>query len=240
MKTLILFDIDGTLIHSDRNDSLSFAETYEELFERPFPTIDWRRYPHVTDTTILNSVLQEHFGRTGSLQEVRVFQERYIARMQWKRWEDASPYQQVPFARETMERLLQNPAYQVGIATGGWKAPAYFKLRHLAFPVDDLILVGADEKLTREAILEEAIRLAGNGFNRIVYVGDALWDVYTTYRMKLNFIGIRVKGDLELLQQQGVQHVFRDFSSFPAFEAALHEALPPGLPGGDPPEYNLY
>jgi phosphoglycolate phosphatase-like HAD superfamily hydrolase len=240
MKTLILFDVDGTLIHSNRNDSLSFAETYEELFERPFPTIDWRRYPHVTDTTILNAVLQDHFGRACSPGEVRVFQDRYIARMQRKRKEDASPYREVPFARETVERLIQDPAYQVGIATGGWKAPAHFKLRHLAFPVDDLTLVGADEKLTREDILGEAIRLSGNGFSRIVYVGDALWDVRTTYRMKLNFIGIRVKGDLELLQQQGVSHVFRDFSSFQAFEAALQEALPPGLPGGDLPEYTLF
>ncbi|MBK8490343.1 MAG: hypothetical protein IPL49_05395 [Saprospirales bacterium] len=75
MKTLILFDVDGTLLHSEKNDSQSFAETYEELYGRPFPTIDWLQYPHVTDTTILQSVVGDHFERDCRWEEIEIFQQ---------------------------------------------------------------------------------------------------------------------------------------------------------------------
>jgi len=52
-KTLVIFDIDGTLLYSNKVDSQCFADTYEELYSEPFPTIDWTKFPHVTDDTIL-------------------------------------------------------------------------------------------------------------------------------------------------------------------------------------------
>lgn len=231
-KTLLLFDVDGTLVHSARNDSLSFAETYEKVFGRVFPTIDWHHYPHVTDTAILESVLTDQFGRSCPWEKIESFQDHYIARMQAKREADASPYQQVPFARETLARLLDDDRFALGIATGGWKRPADFKLRFLGFPIDTVPLIGADRKHTREEILQEAIDLtrSNNGaLDRVVYIGDALWDVRTTSRMNLNFIGIRVKGDLDLLQREGVTHVFSDFQHFDEFVEAVFEARPPGV-----------
>jgi len=49
---LIIFDVDGTLVFSEKLDSRCFAATYQEVYRIPFPTIDWRKYPHVSDTTI--------------------------------------------------------------------------------------------------------------------------------------------------------------------------------------------
>ncbi|MBK6901883.1 MAG: HAD family hydrolase [Saprospirales bacterium] len=230
MKTLILFDVDGTLIHSNRNDSLSFAETYEELYGKPFPTIDWHTYPHVTDTAILQSVLEEHFQRGCNAEEIDLFQDHYIARMQSKRERDASPYCEVPFAREAMERLLEDPRFCVGIATGGWERTALFKLQYLSFPVDRIPLAGADGKHNREAILEDAIQRSRElhpQISRIVYIGDAIWDVRTTRSMNLSFVGIRVRGDVELLHREGVSHVFCDYSGYEEFVGAIDAAVPP-------------
>ena len=243
MKTLILFDLDGTLLHSEKNDSRSFAETYEELYGRPFPSIDWLKYPHVTDTTILQSVVGEHFERECVWEEVEVFQENYIARMERKRAEDASPYREVPNAKATIERLLEDPQFEVGIATGGWREPALFKLQHLSFPVNDLPLVGADRKDTREDILGEAIAIVRQSeplVKRVVYIGDALWDVRTTRSMDISFVGIRVRGDVELLKREGVEYVFQDFTDYDSFVEAVHQAEPPGEPQGEEPEYPVF
>ena len=241
--TLVLFDVDGTLLHSEKNDSRSFAETYEELYGRPFPTIDWLRYEHVTDTTILQAVIGEHFERECRWEEVEVFQENYIARMAHKRAIDARAYREVPFARAMIERLLADPRFSVAIATGGWRAPALFKLRHLSFPVEAIPVVGADHKFTREAILEEAVSLVRRmapGLSRTVYIGDALWDVRTTRQLDMSFVGIRVRGDVELLQREGVQHVFTDFSDYDRFLEAVALAEPPGFPEGETPGYEVF
>ena len=64
-------------------------------------------------------------------------------------------------------------------------------------------------------------------FNRVVYVGDAIWDVKTTRNMNLPLIGLRRKGDVDFLHQQGVKHVLPDFSDFDLFMEYIKQAVPP-------------
>ncbi len=37
---LVIFDVDGTLVFSEKKDSQAFADTYQMVYNRPFPTID--------------------------------------------------------------------------------------------------------------------------------------------------------------------------------------------------------
>jgi phosphoglycolate phosphatase-like HAD superfamily hydrolase len=181
---LILFDVDGTLVHSDKKDSYSFADTYEELYGRPFPTVDWRKYPHVTDTTIMNTVIQDHFKRPFSRQEWDAFQQRYINKLQQNRRRSPADFKSVNGAAPLVNELLARPDCRVGVGTGGWKAPAMVKLKHVGINIAEQVVVGADGKSRREAILEEAITRAqetsSRPFEKIVYIGDAEWDVRTT------------------------------------------------------------
>ncbi len=229
-KTLVIFDVDGTLVFSNRIDSQCFAQTYETIYGRPFPTIDWRYYPHVTDHTIFNTVIKEQFGRSATPDEIGYFQDHFVSLLEIKRIEEPEAFQQVPHARETILTLMADPKYVVGVGTGGWKRPAHLKLSHVQIPADQLFMSAADGKVTREAILEEVIEEATSHhavFKKIIYIGDAVWDVQTTRNLSLDFVGIRRNGDLHVLEDAGATSVLQDFSDHHLFIQALEDAVPP-------------
>ncbi len=228
VHTLVIFDIDGTLLHSNRVDSECFAEAYAACFGREFPTIDWHQYPHVTDTTIFDTVIRQHFNRPANPDDIQRQQDYFVQLLQDRRAAAPHDFREVPAARRTVLDLLNHPGYQVGIATGGWRRPAMLKLRHVDIPTEAMFMNFADGCITREAIIEGVFAQYPDPLPpRIVYVGDALWDVKTTRRMQLNFVGIRLRGDVETLQTAGASHVLQDYRDFAAFERALAEATPP-------------
>jgi phosphoglycolate phosphatase-like HAD superfamily hydrolase len=230
MKTLVIFDIDGTLLHSNKVDSETFAETYESQFGQPFPSIDWRNYPHVTDHTIFNEVIRQHFDRPASAADIDRQQSHFVAQLCRKRELMPEVFREVPGAVSTVNNLLNLKEYVVGIATGGWRAPAQIKLKHLGFPIQEFYASYADNKITREDILKESIELARAAhpdIQRTVYIGDAIWDVTTTRNMGLNFIGVRLRGDYETLEQVGARQVIQDYQDQDYFLRLLKTAVPP-------------
>ena len=229
-NTFVIFDVDGTLVRSNRVDSRCFADTYEAIYLRPFPTIDWSQYPHVTDTTIFDAVLRQHFQRGAAEEEVRSFQEAFVQTITARRQSHPHEFDQVAGAREIMEYLLAHEGYTIGVATGGWERPARLKLAHFGMPAREIPFSGADGKWTREDIISEAIAQAGRrygSFRKIVYIGDAIWDVTTTRQMGMDFVGVRWQNDREVLERAGARQVVQNYLDREAFLQAVAEAVPP-------------
>lgn len=229
-NTLIIFDVDGTLVRSNRVDSRCFAETYEAIYRRPFPTIDWSHYPHVTDTTIFDAVLRQHFQRVAADDEVHSFQEAFVQTIAARRQSHPHEFEQVEGAREIMEYLIGHKNYTIGVATGGWERPARLKLSHFGMPAADIPFSGADGKWTREDIIHEALaqaRQRHGTFRKIVYIGDAIWDVTTTRGLGMDFVGVRWNNDREVLTHAGARHVVQNYLDRAAFLQAVEEAEPP-------------
>jgi len=231
-KTLVIFDVDGTLVYSNKVDSQCFAQAYQEMYDRPFPSIDWTKYPHVTDHTIFRTVIRQHFERVATEAEMEGFQQHYIGLLEHFRADRPEEFQEVPFARLTIEKLRNDDRFVVGIATGGWQRPAHVKLNHVNIPARELFMSGADGKETREEIIQEVVLASSvphTTINRVVYVGDAVWDVHTTRRMNMNFVGIRRMGDVEVLEREGTSVVLKDYSSYDLFVEAVFDAVPPAF-----------
>jgi len=227
---LIIFDIDGTLLYSNKIDSQCFADTYQKIYNKPFPTIDWSTYPHVSDHTIFNTVIKTQFDRLPSLEEVHHFQDHFVAMIEERRIQNPQDFLEVPGAKSTVEKLLANDEYAIGIGTGGWQRPAMVKLAHVQIPTEDLFISCADGKVSRDDILQESIDLAKAqhaAFEKIVYVGDAPWDVKTTRNMNLDFVGIRRNGDHDILLKLGAQKVLGNYLDFDLFMETVESAVPP-------------
>ena len=219
MKTFLLFDIDGTLLYSDKIDSRCFADSYEATFGKPFPTIDWTRYPHVTDHVIFRTAYTGHFGREATQGEREQFEAHYLDQLRTKRAQTPTDFREVPGAAALWKQLQADERFVLGIATGGWQRPAAVKLAHVGIPHRPPYAAYADGMETREDILGAAIALAKreHDIQRVVYVGDALWDLRTTTNMQLPFIGIRHRGDHDTLRRAGARTVITDYRDPSAF-----------------------
>ena len=230
--TLLIFDIDGTLVYSERRDSQCFAATYERLYGKDFPTLDWSRFPHVTDTTILGTVIEQHFQRRAEEQELLDFQKKYMALLSEKRRRNPAHSREVPGAKEAVNRLLSDKNFIIGVATGGWRGPAHLKLQHVGIPSDTLMLEGADGRHRREDIINALVAQARQrcrGIEHTVYIGDAIWDVHTTRNLSMAFIGMRWQGDVEVLEEEGATQVLCNYLEYDRFLDAVQRATPPGV-----------
>jgi len=230
-RTLLLFDIDGTLVYSERRDSQCFAKAYENIYQRTFPSLDWRDFPHVTDHIIFGSCIERHFNRVYTREEEETFRTLYMELLRQERERDPAAFREVPGAGAFWRKLEEHPEYEVAIATGGWCAPAQIKLTHVGIDPSELIISGGDLRETRDDILQAAIDTAtvraGHSFDRIVYIGDAEWDARTTARMGLDFVGVRHRGDYEVLEQFGARSIIRDYQQPDHFWEAVERASPP-------------
>lgn len=227
MKTFLLFDIDGTLLFSNAIDSQCFAESYETVFGKAFPSIDWREYPHVTDHVIFRTVFTRHFQREATTGERQVFEDHYVSRLEEERIRQPTSFQEVPGARNCWDQLSSDERFVLGIATGGWRAPAQVKLQHIGIDPASAYAAYADGKEQRNHILQEAIDLASTAHDvsNVVYIGDAIWDVQTTRQMNLPLIGLRRKGDHEVLQREGVKVILSDYEQLDVFHEAVEKIL---------------
>lgn len=227
MKIFLLFDIDGTLLFSNKIDSQCFAESYEAIFGEEFPSIDWRQYPHVTDHVIFRTVFQQHFYRLPTANERSHFEQHYVERLQHERRVQPEAFQEVPGAAACWQALSQDDRFVLGIATGGWRTPAQVKLSHVGIhPIPDYAAY-ANNMEQRDHILQSAIEQAQADYDieSVVYLGDALWDVVTTRQMNIPFIGVRREGDNEVLHREGVDIILNHYKDIGAVYSAVEQVL---------------
>ena len=229
MKTLVIFDIDGTLLHSNKVDSRSFGETWMQIYKTPMPNLDWHDYAHVTDTCIFETMFKKHYDKLPTAEAIQIFQLQFKERLQQNRLANPSDFMEVPGALSLFKKLISQKDKIIGIGTGGWKMHAQLKLRHIGIEPEGLPAAYADGNYTREDILQSSIDQAKTkgDFDRIVYVGDAIWDVQTTRAMQLNFIGLRIEGDYEVLKKEGAQHVLSNYLEEELFFDYLEKAVVP-------------
>lgn len=226
MKTFLLFDIDGTLLFSNKIDSICFAESYESVFGQAFPSIDWRQYPHVTDHVIFRTAYHQQFERYPTSEERERFEQHYLARLQHERQVQPKAFQEVPGAADCWRALSTDDRFVLGIATGGWKAPAQIKLDHVGINPGQYAAYANNMK-QRDHILQAAIdrAKAEHDISRIVYLGDAIWDVKTTRQMDIPLIGVRREGDNEVLEREGVEVILNHYRDIELVYSAIERVL---------------
>jgi len=213
---LVVFDLDGTLTQTNAVDEDCFVRAFEEALQLTELNRNWNEYEYVTDQGILFQIFMERLGRHPAIEEHERVVTRFIELLSVRYSSDISEFAEVPGASRLIHRLRSESDWAIAIATGAWRRSAEFKIGRARLPVTDLPSAFAEDgpsrdNLVRTAIDRALIHYQQSRFERIISVGDALWDVKTARNLGLPFLGIANGARAALLRHNGASHVIEDY-----------------------------
>ncbi len=228
---LVVFDLDGTLTRTSRVDSECYERALLEVAGVRDPRTDWSTYEHATDTGIVDEIFRERFGRSPGDEECGNIRDRLIQLFEARCAVNGLEFAEVPGAGAFVKRLLGD-GWGVALATGSWRCSAEFKIQRSGLPAADLPSAFAEDGPSREGILRAAIERAQARydratFQRVIAVGDGVWDVRAAAKVGLPFLGIAEERAASTLRAQGASHVLENYLDFALCLRSLDEARVP-------------
>ncbi|MDP2807311.1 MAG: HAD hydrolase-like protein [bacterium] len=212
---LVLFDIDGTLVHCGATPRRVFKQALVEVFGTAGPIDGWV-FDGKTDPMIVRELMTES-GIPCSQEMTERALNLYSAALQTElpKAPDKIIY---PGVRELLEELGKQPVL-LGLLTGNIKQGARAKLESLDLWKHFLFGAFADDSAVRKELADSAVQrafeLSGQKFSgrQIVIVGDTEHDINCGRHLGVKAIGVGTgRNSAAKLLEHGADRVFEDFS----------------------------
>ena len=216
LKKLILWDLDGTLMHCGADGTRALNETFRELYgvEDAFSKAG---IGHAMDAVILDRIMEtNHLDRTG-LEHVK---EAYIEVL--GSILSQNPKKRIlPGIKELLEYIEESANAYSALLTSNLRIGAETKLRSVGldgfFPVGGF---GDDYGEKWDAALKgirEAENYYGQHFEKenIYIIGDSIYDIECAKRIEAISIGVATGfADYELLKEKNPDYLYEDLSDW--------------------------
>jgi phosphoglycolate phosphatase-like HAD superfamily hydrolase len=217
----VLFDIDGTLLHTGGAGAVAWQRAFLELYGVE-ANIGEHTHAGMTDPEIAEIVFREVVGREGSAPERAEAIAGYLAHLE-QAVEESDRYRVMPGIEELLPRLA-GEGILLGIVTGNIEAAAHIKLargnlnRYFAFGG-----YGSDSRdrteLTRKA-LERGEEVSGHPLDgaETIAVGDTPRDVKAGHGAGIKVVGVATGSyGVDQLNDAGADWAIPDVTAgFPA------------------------
>ena len=227
---LAIFDIDGTLTDTNAVDDECFLEAVAAEFALELADVDWSDAPHVTDASIARWLVERHCDRAPDDAEIERLVHRFVGSLERELARTPDRFAPIAGARNAFTALLSD-GWDIALATGGWEPSARLKLKASGLHVPDMVLACANDAITREEIVRlarnRAAAIRSGSYDRVVSIGDGVWDVRTAANLELPFIGIATGEREAKLRAAGASVVLPDFRDLAAFRHAVATATSP-------------
>lgn len=193
MKTLLLFDIDGTLLLAEDATRRAIARTFRDIFNagRSFDNV---AFAGRTDPAIFQDVAQAMLGRTLTPEETESVSARYLELLPGE-LATMKSYRLMPGVRELLPLLAAREDVVLGLETGNLEPAAYMKLKPGG--IDGYFKVGgfgsdSDDRteLVRIAIERARRRDSLIPDETIFLIGDSPYDIAAGRELGINTLAV--------------------------------------------------
>lgn len=234
MNNLAIFDIDGTLVRTGMMNHNLYFQIFEEQYGINLGDLDWSQARFSTDSGLMPFVFEQAWHRPPKDEEIA--EVRKVFKAYWVEYLGSISAEEfaVPGAAEAVAMLREHDSWQVAVASGGWRALGQAKLASIGIETDSMPSAFADDAPARSQIITISHERAKdiyqkNEFDRVVYLGDAFWDVSAAARLGLGFVGIGADDDADKLRKAGAKAVIADYLDSEDLPGLLGEAPVPTL-----------
>jgi len=215
--TILLFDIDGTLLLTGGVGKRSFARAFAEVTGRA-DACDHLSFAGMTDQGIAHAGLRA-LGREPDAATVAQLFERYLVALA-EELARATRYTILPGVHDLLASLRDHADVAVGLGTGNLRRGAEAKLRHGAlwdaFPFGGF---GCDHE-ARHALLRRGAERGALALGRpldacrVVVIGDTVRDVAAAHAIGAECVGVETGGVARaVLAQAGAHVVYPDLTA---------------------------
>ncbi|WCR58467.1 HAD family hydrolase [Wolbachia endosymbiont of Ctenocephalides felis wCfeJ] len=217
MNSLLLFDIDGTLLQHNKHETNYWTTALSEMFQIKPIYSNWSNYKNKIDTAIFQEIFESNFKRSPNVVELDSFKNNILSRFKKDLSHNPKIFREVHGASIFLNKLIRIKNMKAGIATGNWMEIAKLKLLSLNVSWGSGFIGGFSENgATRGDIIKYTIdkfKKCYGEFNKIIYVGDAEWDYKAAKYCGIDFIGITTDNNFDKFLKSGVKKE-RLFTSF--------------------------
>ena len=224
MKTLLLWDIDGTLIDSGGAGERALRLALKRGFAIE-DTLTWLEYFGRTDVWIARAILTQHLG-AATPENVRRFLDGYLKALAE---EIQNPNAHIlPGVSDIVAKVARSSDITQGLLTGNLRQGAEIKLGHLGLWTPFAIGAFADDAEQRDELGPHALRRAGEhcgvGFRpeRVFVIGDTPHDIACGKVIGAQTIAVATgRYSVERLHSHTPTIVFKNFADTGTFFSAV-------------------
>lgn len=209
VSTLVLFDIDGTLLEGGSLHKMAFEEAIHQVYGLD-QNMDWPNFQGRTDSWIVRHLAMKN-GISEAVAEARANEVLNALAHYYVSQRHRITGHVHPGVREYLNSLDQRGVLR-GLVTGNVESIAYYKLMH--FQLEKGFALGAfgSDHVDRSDLLILAIKRAEEQFNfryngkNVIYIADTPLDMESTHKAGLPGVavltGVHKKIDFELVKPE--------------------------------------
>lgn len=210
MKTLLIFDIDGTITDSVAVHQKAFMNALKQFGFTEFDD-DWNGYLHHTDSYIFKTIFKNHTGKWSTKTDIRKFERLLTTSIEELNCKQK--LREINGSKKFLNCVNGQLQCDIVFATGSLFTPAKLKLNFTGIHIDDELLITSNNTQSRQNIVKKAIKKAREfygveNYGQIISFGDGKWDHDVAKKLNLEFIGINNR----YLVSNDVKYFFSDFA----------------------------